>query len=552
MAINLIFDKDAADKVRAGVEKVYNAVRITLGPKGRNVIIKELRGSAKLTNDGVTIAEQINLSNENEDAGAQIAKQAARTTNNNAGDGTTATIIMLFHLLAKGMERAAEGANVVALQKALGRFADKIKERIYETAVRLSDEELVKVATISANDEEIGRVVAEAVAHAGIDGGVIVEAKQTPGVEWKKQEGVVLPIGLTAGEYFATDPIGRKAIYENVPVVLVDKGITSIRQLMPLVSALKKHVENGMPKPIDQLVVIADEFDPYVLVDLVKNAAEGNIRILPLIAPGDGESRTSYLKDWAAVLGCEVINNHDSLKDLGIRASEDVLTSPFVGWAEKIESRRDATVILGGKGDVEPRIAALKNEIEQTSDEFYKQKIQDRIATLTSRIAIIYVGAPTQIALVEMNYRVEDALNATRGAMEHGVVAGGGVCLRDISKWLAELDSEDLPRDDRNALLILRAALVTPYYQVIENATGQSENVPTWADGHGYDAKGDRDDVDMIAAGIVDPAKVIAEEVVNAANVAGALLTSGVIITQKPRESAEIARLLKAMEAADE
>ena len=546
MAVEVIHGETATAGLLAGAKKIYDTVRITLGPKGRNVILKELRGGAFMTNDGVTIARQVALGDEVEDAGAKLVIQAATLTNEHAGDGTTATVILAYNLLQKGLEKVRRGMNVVALQHSLEKYAQMLERMIYETATQLDHSELKKVAMISANDERLGEVIAEAIEYAGPDGGVIVEERSLPGIEWKKEEGISLPMGLIHPDFFANDPIGRRAIYDDIPVIIADQKISSMRQLLPLVTRLGQIMDDA-GAPINRLLVIANDFAPHVLADIIQNMTESRFYILPLIAPGGGDVRSALLRDYASVVDCEVIVNVSELRTI-------LSDSKSVGYAKRVESRRGKTVILGGRGNLTEatanRIRALKEEMKEVSDEFLQNSMKDRIATLSSKISLIAVGATTPIGLMEMKYRIEDAVNSCRAALDKGVVAGGGVCLHNLSfegcNKLGASSPEELA-----AVEILRDALTKPYAQILENAgaklSQKGVQIPM-SDGYGYDAKGDmKAQVFMLDAGIVDPARVVAEEVLNSVGVAAALLTAGAIIIQKSREAAEVLRGIKAL-----
>jgi chaperonin GroEL len=534
MAIKLLFGDDVLDKLQAGVKKVASAVRITLGPKGRNVILKGLRELPRLTNDGVTIAQRIFLENEHEDAGAQLTKMAAKETNDRAGDGTTTAIILTDAIFEGGVKEAKHSINVVALQTALEKYASKIVDWIIKSAVQIdTEEQLIRVATVAANDEKMGRVIGEALQATTKDGAVVVEEGTTLGISWRQDDGISIPIGLISEDYFSNDMVRRKAVYEDTPILLLDKRIASVRALLPLMRKLQERPERDGGS-VNRLVIIADDFDPQVLATLILNNSQGTFYTLPLVAPGSGDMRSALLNDYASVIGARVITD---IAELGALKPEEL------GWAVKVEAGRDKTVIRGGAGNPIQRIEQLKTSAEEETDQFNKNMLKDRIATLSNKIAVISVNAPTQVELAELRYRIEDAVNATKAAMEKGIVPGGGIALYDIRELLKKEKANSV--EENRAIDILYEALAMPFKQIVFNATGEWPKPYKRKPGLGYDAKVGEWDVPMVERGIIDPAKVVSEEVINASSVAAALLTSGAMITEKPRDASEIVQSFK-------
>lgn len=520
MAKQIVFNDDARQKLFAGVQKLADAVRITMGPKGLNVALGKKFGGPTITNDGVTIAKDIELPDEYEDMGAQMVKEAATKTNDVAGDGTTTATVLAYAIIKEGLRNVTAGANPMQLKAGIDKAVAKVVKALDEMKKDVtSKEEIAQVATISAQNPEVGKLIAEVMDMVGKDGVITVEESQTMGLDKEVVEGMQFDNGYIS-PYMATDPTRMEAVYENAQILITDKKISSIQDILPL---LEKLAQSGRK----ELVIIAEDIDGEALATLVVNKLRGTFNVLAIKAPAFGDRRKEMLKDIAALTGGRVISEEVGLKlesaDLG-----------DLGEARKVVSSKENTTIVEGKGnqnEIEARIAQIKQAMDATSSDFDREKLQERLAKLSGGVAIIKVGAATEVELKEKKHRIEDALSATKAAVDEGIVAGGGVALLQASKVLEEVSGDN---DEVTGMHIVRRALEAPVSQIAQNAGVDGavivNEVKKLKDGHGYDAaKGEF--VDMIKSGIVDPKKVTRSALQNAASIAAIFLTMGAAVT---------------------
>lgn len=525
MAKQIAFNDEARQKLFAGVQKLADAVRITMGPKGLNVALGKKFGGPTITNDGVTIAKDIELPDEYEDMGAQMVKEAATKTNDVAGDGTTTATVLAYAIIKEGLRNVTAGANPVQLKIGIEKAVAKVVKEM-ETMKKdvTSKEEIAQVATISAQNPEVGKLIAEVMDMVGKDGVITVEESQTMGLDKEVVEGMQFDNGYIS-PYMATDPARMEAVYENAQILITDRKISSIQDILPL---LEKLAQSGRK----ELVIIAEDVDGEALATLVVNKLRGTFHVLAIKAPAFGDRRKEMLKDIAALTGGRVISEEVGLKldsaDLG-----------DLGEARKVVASKDNTTIVEGKGnrlDIEARVAQIKQAMEKTTSDFDREKLQERLAKLSGGVAIIKVGAATEIELKEKKHRIEDALSATKAAVDEGIVAGGGSALLHAAKTLEKMSAEG---DEHTGMQIVKRALEAPLFQIAQNAGMDGavvvNEVKKLKEGHGYDAaKGEY--VDMIKAGIVDPKKVTRSALQNAASIAAVFLTMGAAVTDIKEE----------------
>ncbi|HBB02210.1 MAG: 60 kDa chaperonin, chaperonin GroEL [Candidatus Peregrinibacteria bacterium GW2011_GWF2_38_29] len=530
MAKQIIFSDEARQKLLKGVTKLANAVRITLGPKGRNVILDKKYGSPLITNDGVTIAKEIDLPDAFENIGAQLVKEVATKTNDVAGDGTTTATLLAYHMISEGLRNVTAGANPIHIKRGMDKAVKRISEELEKMAVQIkgSKEKIAQVATISAQDPEVGKLIADVMDMVGKDGVITVEESQTMGLEKEVVEGMQFDNGYIS-PYFVSDPTRMEASYSDVKVLITDKKISSIQEVLPLIEKL---VQGGGK----ELVIIAEDIDGEALATLVLNKLRGAFSALAIKAPAFGERRKEMLKDIAALVGGRVIS-----EEIGLKLENAELTD--LGEAHRIVADKDKTTIIGGKGnkkDIQARIDEIKILMDKTSSEFDKEKLQERLAKLAGGIGVIKVGATTEVELKEKKHRVEDAVQATKAAIEEGIVAGGGVALLQASSALD--DMKGLDADEMVGVQIVKKALRSPVLQIAENAGKDgsviADRILKEKKGVGYDAENDKF-VDMEEAGIIDPKMVTRSALENAASVAGILLTMEAAVTDLPEEKKE-------------
>jgi chaperonin GroEL len=525
MAKQLLFDADARRALETGVDKLANVVRVTLGPKGRNVVLEKKWGAPTITNDGVTIAKEIELEDHYENLGAQLAKEVATKTNDVAGDGTTTATVLAQALVHEGLRNVAAGANPMSLKRGIEKAVEVVAEHIRNQARELeAQEEIASVAAISAQDTEIGRIIAEAMDKVGKDGVITVDESQTFGMELEFTEGMQFDKGYIS-PYFVTDPERMEAVFEDPYILIANQKISSAQTLLPL---LEKVVQAGKP-----LVVIAEDVEGEALATLVVNKIRGTFKSVAVKAPGFGDRRKAMLGDIAILTGGEVISEEVGLK------LENV-TLDLLGRARRVTVTKDDTTIVEGAGseeDIKGRIAQIKTEIERTDSDWDREKLQERLAKLSGGVAVIKVGAATEVELKEKKHRIEDALSATRAAVEEGIVPGGGVALLRAQQ---ALDKLDLNGDEATGAQIVRKALELPLFWIASNAGLEGavavSKVRELDGPRGLNAA-TGEYVDLFKEGIIDPAKVTRSAVQNAASIAALLLTTETLVVDKPEES---------------
>ena len=526
MAKQIQFGVEARKSLENGVNALADAVKITLGPKGRNVVLSAKFGSPTITNDGVTIARDIDLEDPFENLGAQLVKEVATKTNDVAGDGTTTATLLAQAIVREGLKNVVAGANPIILKKGIEKAVDVAVEEIKKAAKPVeSKEDIAKVASISASDAQIGNLIAEAMEKVGNDGVITVEESQTMSTQLEIVEGMQFDRGYISA-YMATDTDKMEANLTDALVLVTDKKIGNIQEVIPV---LEQVVKAGKP-----LLLIADDIEGEALATLVLNKLRGTFTCVAVKAPGFGDRRKAMLEDIAILTGASVIS-----EELGVKLEN--ATIDMLGQAGKIKVTKENTTIVEGKGnkaDIEARVKQIKSLYEETTSEFEKEKYQERLAKLAGGVAVIQVGATTETERKEKKYRIEDALNTARAAVEEGIVAGGGTALLAAQEALKNLKGEDA--DENTGISIIRKALEEPVKQIAFNAGAEGsvvvEKVKNSKAGIGYNALYDRYE-DMIKAGIVDPAKVTRSALQNAASIASMLLTTECLVVDKPEEN---------------
>ncbi|MGN0673417.1 MAG: chaperonin GroEL [Anaerovoracaceae bacterium] len=523
MAKDLHYGEESRRKLLAGVDKLADTVKITLGPKGRNVLIEKSFGSPLITNDGVSIAREIELEDQVENMGAQLVKEVATKTNDVAGDGTTTATLLAQAIVREGFKNVTAGANPMILKRGMNGAVEAAVDYLRSSAVQVQDKEsIAQVASVSAADEEIGSLIAEAMDKVGKDGVITVEESKTLGTTLDVVEGMQFDRGFLS-PYMVNNTDTMEAVMENPFVLLTDKKISNIQEIIPLLE--------GIMKAGRSLLIIADDVDGEALGTLVVNKLRGTLDVVAVKAPGFGDRRKAMMEDIAILTGGTVVSS-----ELGYELSET--TADMLGKAGTIKVNKDRTVIVNGAGDknaIDARIQMIRNEIELTTSEFDREKLQERLAKLAGGVAVINAGAATETELKEKKLRLEDALNATRAAVEEGIVAGGGTALlRAVEAVKAYADKQE--GDMRTGAKIIERALEEPVRQIAENAGFEGSVIVSEvkkADKAevGFNAATE-EYVDMIEAGIVDPVKVTRSALQNAASVAGMLLTTEAGITQ--------------------
>ncbi len=523
MAKQLKFHEDARRKLENGVNKLADAVKVTLGPKGRNVVLEKKWGSPTITNDGVTIAREIELEDPYENMGAQLAKEVATKTNDVAGDGTTTATVLAQAMVHEGMRNVAAGANPMLLKRGIEQAVERVVEQIGQMSRDIeTQEEIANVASISANnDPEIGEIIAEAMDKVGKDGVITVEESQTFGLELDFVEGMQFDKGYVS-PYMVTDTERMEVVFDEPYVLIANQKVSAVHDLLPV---LEKVMQAGRP-----LVIIAEDVEGEALATLVVNKIRGTFQSAAVKAPGFGDRRKAMLQDIAILTGAQVISEEVGLK-------LDSVTVDLLGKARKITITKDNTTIVEGAGaedDIKGRISQIKAEIEKTDSDWDREKLQERLAKLSGGVAVVKVGAATEVELKEKKHRIEDSLSATRAAVEEGIVAGGGVALLQAATALDKLDLSD---DYATGANIVRKALVEPLRWIAQNAGHEGsvvvEKVRGLGVGEGLNAlTGEYGD--MIKFGVVDPAKVTRSALQNAASIAGLLLTTETLVADKP------------------
>jgi len=525
MAKEVAYSLEARSALKAGVDKLANAVKVTLGPKGRNVVIEKKFGAPTVTKDGVTVAKEIELEDKLENVGAQMVKEVASKTSDVAGDGTTTATVLAQAIVTEGLKNVTAGANPMAIKKGIDEAKDAVIEAIKSQAKDLPDsQQIAQVATISANDDkEVGDKIAEAMEKVGKDGVITVEESKTAETFLETVEGMQFDRGYLS-PYFVTNSESMDAEMDDPYILIHDKKISNMKDLLPL---LEKVVQTGKP-----IVIIAEDIEGEALATLVVNKLRGTFKVLAVKAPGFGDRRKAMLEDIAILTGGTVIS-----EDAGYKL--DNATLDYLGTSKRVVSDKDNTTIVDGGGNVDAikaRINEIKVQVEKTTSDYDREKLQERLAKLSGGVAVINVGAATEVEMKEKKARVEDALHATRAAVEEGIVPGGGVALL---RSIPSLDKVKLNPEQQVGVDIMRRALEAPIRQIVENAGIESaivvQNVRDKKGDHGYDARND-DYVKMFDAGIIDPAKVSRVAVENAASIAGMVLTTEAAITDIPED----------------
>jgi len=530
MPKQLIFEAEAREKLRVGVDKLANAVRITLGPKGRNVVLDKKFGSPTVTNDGVTIAKEIELEDPYENMGAQMVKEVATKTQDVAGDGTTTATILAQAIIKEGIKNVTAGANPMYLKKGISKAVSAVVEELKSKSKKVKDDEIGNVATISANnDPEIGKLIADAFAKVGKDGVITVEEARGMDTTLDVVEGMQFDRGYLS-PYFVTNAERMEVVLEDAVLLIYDKKISSMKDLLPI---LEKVAQMGRP-----MLIIAEDVEGEALATLVVNKLRGTLQVCAVKAPGFGDRRKAMLEDIAILTGGRVIS-----EEAGFKLENTTVAD--LGKAKRVTIDKDNTTVVEGAGklaDIKARVAQIRRQIEETTSEYDKEKLQERLAKLAGGVAVINVGAATEVEMKEKKARVEDAKEATRAAMEEGIVPGGGIALLRASKVLEKVKETG---DAAIGVEIVRRALEAPLRQIALNAGAEGslivEHVLKQPDAIGYNAA-TGEYVDMFKAGIVDPTKVTRSALQNAASVAAMLLTTEAVVTDIPEEEKAPAR----------
>lgn len=524
-AKQLVFSEEARRALQAGVDKVAGAVKVTLGPRGRNVVLERKFGSPTITKDGVTVAKEIELEDPYENLGAQLCKEVASKTNDVTGDGTTTATVLAQSIVAEGLKNVAAGANPMFIKKGIDKAVAAAVEELKKLAIPVEGKDnIANVAAISGNDEEIGEVIAEAMELVGKDGVITVEESKGIEVSVEKVEGMEFDKGYISA-YFVTNTETMEAVLDEPYILLYEKKITAVADLLPV---LEKIARTGRP-----LLIVAEDVEGEALATLVVNKIKGTLQVAAVKAPGFGDRRKAMMEDIAILTGGEFIS-----EDLGIKLENVELSQ--LGQAKTVKIDRESTTIVEGRGDLDSikgRIAQIKKQIEESDSDYDREKLQERLAKLAGGVAIIRVGASTETELKEKKHRVEDALSATRAAVEEGIIPGGGTTFVNI---ITALDKVEANGDENVGVQIVKRALEEPLRQIANNAGLEGSVVlervrEQEKPGIGFDAITE-DYVDMVKAGIVDPVKVARYALQNAASIASLLLTTEALITDVPKE----------------
>ncbi len=530
MAKQIIFNEDARKALRRGVDKVADTVKITIGPRGRNVVLDRGYGSPMVTNDGVSIAKDIVLKDKFENMGAEIIKEVATKTNDMAGDGTTTSVILAQALIAEGMKHTTMGVNAMGIKMGIEKASHDVVSALKSIAKPIkTKEEIKQVATISAESEELGNIIATTIEKVGKDGVVTVEESQSIGIDSEVVKGLQFDKGYIS-QYMITNTERMEAEYSDPAILITDKKISSIKDVLPL---LEKLAQTGKK----ELVIIAEDVDGEALATFVVNRLRGGFNVLAIKAPGFGDRKKEMLEDIAVTVGGQVIS-----EEVGLKLESAEIT--MLGRANKVKSTKDSTVIVGGKGkkaDIEKRITQLRAQRESLDSKFDIEKIDERIAKLSGGVAVIKVGAATETEMKYLKLKVEDAVNATKAAIEEGIVAGGGVALIKAAEKVKITKSESFGREFEIGYHIVLKALEAPLRQIAINAGKDDGSVIVEKIKHakgnaGYNALSDEMIPDMLVAGIIDPVKVTRSGIQNAASAAAILLTTEVAIAEELKE----------------
>ena len=520
MAKELKYGTEARTALGAGVDKLANTVRVTLGPKGRNVVLDKSYGTPLITNDGVTIAKEIELEDAFENMGAQLVKEVATKTNDVAGDGTTTATVLAQAMVQEGIKNLEAGANPIVLRRGMKKATDKAVEAILAMSSKVKGkDQIAKVAAISAGDEEVGNMVADAMEKVSNDGVITIEESKTMQTELDLVEGMQFDRGYVSA-YMCTDMDKMEAVLDDPYILITDKKISNIQEILPL---LEQVVQSGA-----RLLIIAEDIEGEALTTLIVNKLRGTFNVVAVKAPGYGDRRKAMLEDIAILTGGQVISS-----DLGLELKD--ITLDQLGRAKSVKVQKENTVIVDGAGDKEAitsRVNQIRGQIEETTSEFDKEKLQERLAKLAGGVAVIRVGAATETEMKEAKLRMEDALNATRAAVEEGIIAGGGSAYIHASKEVAKL-ADTLDGDERTGAKVILKALEAPLYYIAANAGLEGaviiNKVKESAEGVGFNAATE-EYVDMVEQGILDPVKVTRTALQNATSVASTLLTTESVV----------------------
>ncbi len=532
MAKQILFNEKARRALKSGIDKASNTVKITLGPRGRNVALDKGYGSPTITNDGVSIAKEISFKDRFENMGAEIVKEVANKTNDIAGDGTTTTVVLLQALVEEGMKHTEHGLSAMGVRAGIEKAAAEAVVALKSLAKKIvSDEEVRQVATIAAESVEIGQIIADTIKEVGKDGVVTVEESQSLGIEKEVVEGLEFERGYVSA-YMVTDTSRMEASYKDPLILVTDKKISSVQEVLPI---LQKIAESGKK----DLVLIAEDVDGEALTTFVLNKLRGTFNVLAVKAPGYGDRKKEMLQDIAVMTGAQVISEETGIKF-------ENATLEMLGKAGKVIATKDSTVIVGGKGakkDIGARIAQIKTQIADTTSKFDKEKLEERLAKLAGGVAVIRVGAATETEMKYLKLKIEDAVNATKAAIEEGVVAGGGVALVKAAQKVAENFAKNKDKMDdamRVGYDVVLKALEMPLRQIVQNAGVDAgvvvEKVKNAKGNAGYDAVKNEIVPDMVAAGIVDPVKVTRTGLERAASAAAMLLTTEAAVAEEPKD----------------
>ncbi len=529
MAKDIKYNMDARDLLKKGVDQLANAVKVTLGPKGRNVVIEKKFGAPQITKDGVTVAKEVELENKFENTGAQLVKSVASKTGDDAGDGTTTATILTQAIVTEGLKNVTAGANPMDLKRGIDKAVAAVVDFIKANAEQVDDnyDKIEQVATVSANnDAEIGKLLADAMRKVSKDGVITIEESKSRDTNIGVVEGMQFDRGYLSG-YFMTDADKMECVMDNPYILLYDKKISNLKEFLPI---LQPAAESGRP-----LLVIAEDVDSEALTTLVVNRLRGGLKICAVKAPGFGDRRKAMLEDIAVLTGGVVISEEKGLK-------LEQATLDMLGSADKVTVTKDNTTIVNGHGEkanIQDRVAQIKNEIENTKSSYDKEKLQERLAKLAGGVAVLYVGANSEVEMKEKKDRVDDALCATRAAIEEGIVAGGGTTYIRALDALKDMKGDNA--DETTGIRIVERAIEEPLRQIVANAGGEGSvvvnKVREGEGDFGYNARKDIYE-DMRQAGIVDPAKVERVALENAASIAGLFLTTECVLVDKPEPAA--------------
>ncbi|WP_243517801.1 MULTISPECIES: chaperonin GroEL [unclassified Candidatus Cardinium] len=528
MAKNIFFDAEAREKLKRGIDTMANGVKVTLGPKGRNVILDKKFGAPSVTKDGVSVAKEISLKDPVENMGAQLVKEVASKTADSAGDGTTTATLLAQSIFTHGIKNVAAGANPMDIKRGIDKGVEAIVKKLQDTSKKIhNSKEIEQVATISANsDSKIGKMIADAMEKVGKDGVITVEEAKGTETEVKVVEGMEFDRGYLS-PYFATNTEKMEVELSNPYILICDKKISVMKELLPILEAVS---QGGRP-----LVIIAEDVDGEALATLVVNKIRGVLRVAAVKAPGFGDRRKAMLEDIAALTGGALITEEKGCK-------LEAATLECLGTAEKININKDNTIIVNGGGDkqaIEARIGQIKAQIAHATSDYDKEKLQERLAKLSGGVAILYIGAATEVEMKEKKDRVDDALHATRAAVQEGIVPGGGVALlrAATSGVLDNIAVEN--EDERTGIKILKLALESPLRTIVSNAGGEPsvvvQRVKEGSASFGYNARTDTFE-DLYTAGIIDPTKVTRLALENAASIASLLLTTACVVADDPED----------------